>query len=189
MAFGIIVMGASQGGTQVLRQILSAIPRDFSLPITIVQHRGREIHDGLQLALQCNCSLPVREPEDKQPIRPGQVFLAPADYHVLVDGGRFALSTEAPVHYSRPSIDVLFETAADAFCSGVIGVILSGANRDGAQGVARIKALSGTVVVQDPATAESPVMPTAAIEATTVDKVLGPAEIGAFLTQLTQTRS
>lgn len=189
MAFRIVVMGASLGGTRVLGQILSAIPRDFPLPMAIVQHRGREMGNGLQLALQLNCSLPILESEDKQPIRPGQVFLAPADYHLLVDGDGFALSKEAPVHYARPSIDVLFETAADAFFSGVIGVILTGVSRDGAQGAARIKALGGTVLVQDPATAESPVMPAAAMEAARVDKVLDPAEIGAFLVQLTQTRN
>lgn len=189
MAYRIIVMGASLGGTQVLAQILSAIPPDFSPPIAIVQHRKRGMRDGLQLALQCNCSLPVLEPEDKQPICPGRVFLAPADYHLLVDGNGFALSVDAPVLHSRPSIEVLFETAADAFLGSVIGVVLTGASRDGAKGTARIKALGGTVVVQDPATAESPVMPAAAIEATRVDKVLSPGEIGAFLRQLTQTES
>jgi two-component system chemotaxis response regulator CheB len=189
VAFRIIVMGASLGGTQVLAQILSAIPRDFSFPVAIAQHRGRKIGDGLLPALQYNCSLPVLEPEDKQPIRAGQVFVAPADYHLLVDRNGFVLSKEAPEFHSRPSIDVLFETAADAFFSGVIGVILTGSSRDGARGTARIKALGGVVVVQDPATAENRVMPAAAIESANVDKVLGPGEIGAFLTQLTQTRS
>lgn len=188
MAYRIIVMGASLGGTQVLAQILSAIPRDFSLPIAIAQHRKRGMRDGLQLALQCNCSLPVLETEDKQTICPGRVFLAPADYHLLVDGDGFALSLEAPVLYARPSIDVLFETAADAFRSGVIGVILTGASRDGAQGAARIKALGGTLVAQDPATAESPIMPAAAIAAAGMDNVLSPEKIGAFLTELAQTR-
>lgn len=171
----------------MLEQILSAIPRDFPVPLAIVQHRGKSACDGLQSALQRNCILPVLEPEDKQPIRPSHVFLAPADYHLLVEGDRFALSTEAPVCHARPSSDVLFETAADAFLSDVIGIVLTGASQDGAQGAARIKALGGTVVVQDPATAESSVMPAAALEFTSVDKVLAPTEIGAFLLQLTLT--
>lgn len=187
MAFRIVVVGASLGGTRVLEQILSAIPRDFPVPLAIVQHRGKSACDGLQSALQRNCILPVLEPEDKQPIRPSHVFLAPADYHLLVEGDRFALSTEAPVCHARPSSDVLFETAADAFLSDVIGIVLTGASQDGAQGAARIKALGGTVVVQDPATAESSVMPAAALEFTRVDKVLAPTEIGAFLLQLTLT--
>lgn len=185
MAFRIVVVGASLGGAKVIGQILSAIPRDFPVPIAIVQHRGKGNYDGLQRGLQRNCILPVLEPEDKEPISPGHVFLAPADYHLLVEGDRFALSTEAPVLYARPSIDVLFETAADAFLGDVIGIVLTGASQDGARGAARIKALGGTVLVQDPATAESSVMPAAAIEFTSVNKVLAPVEIGTFLLQLT----
>lgn len=173
----------------MLAQILSAIPRDFSFPVAIAQHRGRKIGNGLLPALQHNCGLPVLEPEDKERIRPGQVFAAPADYHLLVDRNGFVVSKEAPELYSRPSIDVLFETAADAFFSGVIGVILTGSSRDGARCPARIKALGGVVIAQDPATAENRVTPAAAIESANVDKVPNPGEIGAFLTQLTQTRS
>ena len=114
----------------------------------------------------------------------GRVYLAPRDYHLLVERGHFALSTEAPVYFARPSIDVLFESAADAYGEGVVGVVLTGANGDGARGLARIKAAGGLAVVQEPATARAPEMPSAAIEAADVDRVLPLPEIAAFLNGL-----
>jgi two-component system, chemotaxis family, protein-glutamate methylesterase/glutaminase len=143
----------------------------------VVQHR-RGGNSVLAAILQTLSALRVVEVEDKTPIRPGCVYLAPADYHLLVEPGRFALSTEGPLAYTRPSIDVLFESAAWAYGPGVIGVILTGGNRDGAQGAARIKARSGRIIVQDPATAACPIMPAAVIAATTVDQVLPLPEIG-----------
>jgi two-component system chemotaxis response regulator CheB len=133
------------------------------------------------LALQEVTSLPVREVEDKERIVPGFIYVAPADYHLLIDVGTFALSTDAKVNKARPSIDMLFESAADAYLARVVAVILTGASVDGAAGAARIKAKGGTVVVQDPATAEAPVMPRAALEACLPDRVLTLDAIASYL--------
>ena len=145
MAFKLIVIGTSWGGLRALKVLLSGLPKQFSVPIAIVQHRHKDSDNTLTLFLRRHSALPVEEAEDKAAIVPGQVYLAPADYHLLVEGGDavtqpyFALSTEAPVLYARPSIDVLFESAADAYAEGVVGVILTGASQDGARGLAKIK--------------------------------------------------
>ena len=182
MAFELIVIGASLGGLQALETLLAGLPQAFPLPVVVVQHRHKDSSDLVAL-LQKYSLLPVSEVEDKQEIRPGRVYLAPADYHLLIEAGHFALSLEAPVEYARPSIDVLFESAAEAYTERVIGVILTGASQDGARGLAKIKASGGLTVVQSPATAEGPAMPTAAIAATQVDRVLPLSEIALFLTQ------
>jgi two-component system chemotaxis response regulator CheB len=128
--------------------------------------------------------MPVVEPEDKEPVEHGRVYLAPAGYHLLVDGGAFALSTDEPVAYARPSIDVLFESAADVYGERVIGVVLTGSNDDGARGLARIKERGGVAVVQEPATAERPEMPEAAIAAAQPEAVLPLDEIAPFVARL-----
>jgi two-component system chemotaxis response regulator CheB len=181
MSFEIAVIGASLGGLRALGQLLSGLPDNFPLPVAIVQHRVVESGGGLCAALQKHCRLIVKEAHDKEPIAPGRVYLAPSDYHLLVDRWRFALSTEAPVLHARPSIDVLFESAAYAYRERVVGVLLTGASHDGAQGLARIKERGGRTIVQDPSTAESSVMPLAAIAAARVDHILPPAAIAAFL--------
>ena len=130
MDYRLIVMGLSAGGLQALSVLLPALPANFSLPIAIVQHRSRDSH-ALATVLQEDSRLRVCEIEDKMPLDYAQVYLAPPDYHALVEDGYFALSTEAPVTYSRPSIDVFFESAADQLGPAVIGVVLTGANRDG----------------------------------------------------------
>ena len=136
-------------------------------------------------SLQEGTLLPLREVEDKDEILPGKVYLAPADYHLLVEVGYFGLSTDLPVSYARPSIDVLFESAADAYGERLVtGVILTGANQDGAIGAAAIKAQGGIVLVQQPTTAESAVMPAAAIAQTCVDSVLSLSELAAWLNGL-----
>lgn len=127
--------------------------------------------------------MPVEEPEDKDPIAEGRVYLAPRDYHLLIEKGNFALSTEAPVYFARPSIDVLFESAAEAYREKVVGIILTGANGDGARGLARIKAAGGLTLVQEPATAQAPEMPQAAIAAG-IDRILPLHEIAPFLNNL-----
>lgn len=172
MVASAVVVGTSLGGLSALQVLLSGLPRDFPLPIAIVQHRGKTGDEALLGLLAARSALPVSEPDDKEALEPGHVYLAPAGYHLLVEPGRLALSTEAPVNYSRPSIDVLFESTADAYGRGVVGVLLTGASQDGAAGCARIKERGGVVVVQDPAGAESGVMPAAAIAACHVDKVL-----------------
>lgn len=176
-----MVIGCSLGGFQALNVILSALPRDYPLPVAIVQHRGPDSSGMLAPALQEATELPVREAEDKEPIIPGCVYVAPSDYHLLIEAGHFALSTDAKVLSARPSIDMLFDSAADAYLERVVGVVLTGASRDGARGAARIKQKGGIVVVQDPATAESPVMPRAVIDTCPVDRILPVAGIASFL--------
>jgi two-component system, chemotaxis family, protein-glutamate methylesterase/glutaminase len=163
--FKIIVIGASLGGVAALKVILSELPGNFPVSIAIAQHRHRESEQELGKFLQRHTLMPVREVEDKDEILPGRIYLAPADYHLLIEPGYFSLSTDEPVSYARPSIDVLFESAADAYAEQVIGVVLTGANRDGAQGLAKIKRQGGVAIVQEPTTAESRTMPEAALAA------------------------
>lgn len=181
MEVAIVVIGASLGGLKALKALLGTLPKDFPLPLAIVQHRGKEADETLTRLLREVCALPVSEVRDKDRIVPGHLYVAPSDYHLLVERGWFALSTEAPVNYARPSIDVLFESAADTYGDGVIGVILTGSSEDGTKGAARIKARGGSVIVQDPATAEAPAMPSAAIAAAPVDRILPLSSIAAFL--------
>ncbi|MBD2211976.1 chemotaxis protein CheB [Nostoc linckia FACHB-104] len=178
MVFKIVVIGASLGGFTALKEILGNLPKNLKLPIVVAQHRHRESYSTLSEFLQKHTSLQVREVEDKDEISSGYVYLAPADYHLLVESGYFALSTDEPISYARPSIDVLFESAADIYGEQVIGVILTGANEDGVQGLKAIKSRLGIAIVQDPTTAECSVMPKAAINAVAVDWILSPKEIG-----------
>jgi two-component system, chemotaxis family, protein-glutamate methylesterase/glutaminase len=179
-----VVIGASHGGLSALQILLTDLSPEFPLPVVVVQHRKKDGDDGLCEYLGKRSRLPLIEPNDKEKVEPGHVYLAPRDYHLLIEKSIFALSTESPVAYARPSIDVLFESAADIYHERTIGVILTGANRDGAQGLAKIKSLGGLTVVQDPKSAESPVMPEAAIAATSVDKILPLAGIAPFLNEL-----
>ena len=179
-----MVIGASYGGLSALQILLSDLSPEFPLPIVIAQHRKKDGDDGLCEYLRKRSSLPLIEPDDKEKVEPGRVYLAPRDYHLLIEESIFALSTESPVAFARPSVDVLFESAADIYRDRIIGVILTGANRDGAKGLAKIKALGGMAVVQEPETAESRAMPEAAIAATEVDRILPLAEIAPFLNKL-----
>lgn len=180
-AFRLVVIGASQGGLRALEVILPGLPRRFPLALVIAQHRYPFSEDHLAAYLRQQSPLPVVEIEDKLAFTTEQVYLAPADYHVLVEQGHFALSTEAPVTHARPSIDVLFESAADAYGSQVVGLILTGASHDGAQGLAKIHADGGLALVQDPTTAESSTMPRAALAAVPAAKVLPLQGIAPFL--------
>lgn len=163
MAYSIVVVGTSWGGLNALRELVGNLPADFRVPTVLVQHRHRESNHLLSMFVQERTRLKVSEVEDKMPIEPGMLFIAPADYHLLIDQGVFGLSTDAPVRYSRPSIDVTFYSAADAYGSATIGVILTGANADGSRGLRRIFDRGGLAMVQEPKTAESPTMPAAAI--------------------------
>ncbi|HET6647835.1 MAG TPA: chemotaxis protein CheB [Pyrinomonadaceae bacterium] len=185
MAFDIVVVGASTGGLKALQIVLSGLPLDFSLPIVMVQHRGKDMETGLCEFLARSSRLPVTEPEDKEMILPGRAYLAPRDYHLLIEDGCFALSTDHPVGFARPSIDVLFESAADEYKARAIGVILTGANQDGARGLAAIKAHGGLTLVEDPSTAACRVMPDAAINMTRVDWILPLQEVAPSLSKLT----
>lgn len=179
-----MVIGTSWGGLAALRGLISALPRDFALPVALVQHRHRQSDHLLATLLQDHSLLPVCEVEDKAPIRPGSLYVAPADYHLLIESDHFALSTEEPVRYSRPSIDVTFTSAADSYGAGTVGVVLTGANADGARGLQRIVSRGGLAIVQSPETAESPAMPTAAIRSVPQATVLAIPQIGALLARL-----
>lgn len=178
----LVVIGTSLGGLTALPVILRALPRDFRSPVVIVQHRAILSDDaGLVSALQRGCLLDVREVEDKDPLTAGRVYLAPADYHLLVEDEHLTLSTEARVMHARPSIDVLFESAAESHGNRVIAVVLTGASRDGTVGAQKVKERGGVVLVQDPSTAECKVMPAAAIAGVKVDRVLTLAQIPQYL--------
>jgi two-component system, chemotaxis family, protein-glutamate methylesterase/glutaminase len=188
MKYQLIAMGVSAGGLTALSSILQTLPEDFPLPIVVVQHRAKE-SDALALVLQSSSRLRICEIEDKMSADPGKVYIAPPDYHVLMDRGHLALSVDEPVTYSRPSIDVLFESVADECGAAAIGVILTGANRDGAHGLRRIKDAGGYVIVQDPNTAEVPYMPRAALEQVPDAQVLTLSAIGPQLRRLAKATS
>lgn len=177
-----VVIGASAGALEALSAILPLLPADYPWAVLLVVHLPPDKDSVLASLLASKCRLPVREAEDKEWIQPGVIYCAPPDYHVLVERDkRLSLSTEEQVHFSRPSIDVLFTTAADAFSGNLIGVVLSGANCDGAEGLLAVHRSGGTAVVQCPATAASPQMPEAAITAVPEAKVMKLAEIARFL--------
>ena len=182
--YRIVVVGTSYGGVEALERMLPRLSPSLPVPVVVVQHRARDTDDGLCEFLGDHCPLPVVEPNDKDAVEAGRVYLAPRDYHLLVEDGRFALSVDAPVTYARPSIDVLFESAADAYGATAIGVVLTGSNRDGARGLARIRERGGFAVVQDPDEAESRAMPEAAVAAAKVERVQRLEEIAPLLNEL-----
>ncbi|CAM4470227.1 chemotaxis protein CheB [Corallococcus exiguus] len=173
-----IVIGASAGGVDVLTQILPALPTNFRPAVLVVLHLPRKLPSLLPEVFTARCTLPVHEATDKQPVQPGTIYFAPPNYHLLVDrdakGPLLALSMDAPVHFSRPAIDVLFESAAAVYGPRLGGVILTGANADGALGLQAVKRRGGVTLVQAPniAIARSPAMPQAAVAAGPVDFVL-----------------
>lgn len=186
MAYDVVVIGASLGGLTAVSVLLTSLPADFGLPVIIAQHRGAHMPEGdLAEIWQRVSALPVTDADDKMVIQPGRVYVAPADYHLLVETAhRFALSIDAPVLWARPSIDVLFESAAEAFGPGVIGVVLTGASADGSVGLKAIRDQGGCALVQDPATAECAVMPRAALTATSVNHVLALDPLGRLVVAL-----
>lgn len=177
----IIVIGTSLGGFQALRTILKGLPNDFLLPVVIVQHRDKNSKEPLSLYLQNYCNLEVIEVCDKDKILPGHVYIAPANYHLLIDKDFFSLSTEGPVCYSRPSIDVMFGSAAFIYRNKTVGVILTGANQDGTKGMREIKKYGGLTIAQDPKTAECSVMPESAILSGVIDEVIPLESMSSFL--------
>lgn len=185
MNYEAIVVGTSAGGLEALQRLLSPLPADFALPVMVVQHRLPTLNDFLTQTLNQACALTVKEADEKEPITPGMVYLAPANYHLLVERDKtFSISIDAKVNYSRPSIDVLFETASDAYVSKLIGIILTGANRDGTLGLKKIKTRGGLTMAQNPSTAEVEMMPRSAIEASVIDKILTLEGMSLFLTRL-----
>lgn len=181
----LVAIGASWGGLEAVRRIVGALPDGFPAPVVIAQHRAAESHRTAYTDLiGAVTRLHVCEPGDKDALVPGTVYLAPPDYHLLVDGDELGLSVDSPVSYARPSIDVLLESAADAFRERCVGVVLTGANADGARGLARVAQLGGVAIVQDPETAERDEMPRAALAAVPSARVLPLAEIPTNLVAL-----
>lgn len=176
------MIGASWGGLRAVGELLDGLPARLEVAFAVAQHRGVESRPGgLEELLQLHTPYRVLEAGDKDPIEAGTVYIAPPDYHLLVERGHFALSIDERVNYARPSIDVLFESASDAYRERLIGIVLTGANEDGAAGLALIKRRGGVAIVQDPREAEAPAMPAAALAATAADAVLPIAEIGPFV--------
>lgn len=181
---GIIAVGASLGGLAAIQVLLRALPAELGCPVALVQHRRADPDSHLAELLSRHSALPVCEPEDKTPIERNRVYLAPSDYHLLVDRDEFALSVDPPVHFARPSIDVLFESVADAYGAAAIAVVLTSSNEDGAKGALSIKRAGGKVLVQDPAQAESAVGPLAVLAKTKVDGVFRVERLGEALVGL-----
>jgi two-component system chemotaxis response regulator CheB len=180
-----VVIGTSAGGVDALLRILPGLPASLAVPILIVIHLPRERGSLLPQIFQPKCARPVREPEDKEAIVPGTVYFAPPDYHLLVDEGpQLALSSDPLVNFSRPSIDVLFESAADAFGARLAAVLLTGASQDGAAGLEAVDRAGGVTVVQDPADAQVPVMVESALRRTAATFVLPLAGIEQLLATL-----
>jgi two-component system chemotaxis response regulator CheB len=188
MPYELIAIGASWGGMQALGAVLEALPEDFHLPVVIAQHRGAGNDELLERILARSSKLEVVGANDKDPLTAGRVYVAPADYHLMVEQNHLALSTEAAVQFARPSVDVLFESVADAYGARAVGVLLTGVNEDGAAGLARIAAAGGLTVAQDPDTAEQGEMPAAAIALGAAKHVLQLEEIGPFLAGLRRAR-
>ena len=172
MSYSVVGIGTSWGGLAALTALLGGLPADFTIPVVVVQHRSADSERLLGQLLQDATDLRVCEIEDKDELTPGTVHLAPANYHVLIEEGYLSLTVEEPVRFSRPSIDVMLTSAADTYGSAVIGVVLTGANEDGARGLADIVKRGGRALVQDPKTAEIPIMPAAAIRAVPTAEVL-----------------
>ena len=184
VTYRLITIGCSWGGFSALQIILSQLPSHFPAPIVVAQHRLAQSPDGLATSLQSSTKLPIADVMDKEPLLGGAVYLAPSDYHTLIEGKTLALSTEEVVQFARPSIDVLFESAANAYREELIAVILTGANEDGAEGLKRVKELGGFTIVQDPATAVRREMPDAALSLVRPDRVMAVEEIGPLLLEL-----
>ncbi|MBD7940506.1 chemotaxis protein CheB [Brevundimonas guildfordensis] len=177
-----VVIGASAGGVQALLALLPSLPADFPWPVLVVLHVPADRSNVLAGLFEAKCSLEVKEAEDKETVRPGVVYFAPSDYHLLIEeNGDLALSSDEAINYSRPSIDVLFESAADAYGERLVGIILTGANNDGAAGLAAVAAAGGVALVQDPAAAYARTMPQAARQACNAALVLSLERIADYL--------
>jgi two-component system chemotaxis response regulator CheB len=180
-----VVIGASAGALGALSVLLPALPAEFSLPLIVVVHLPPDRQSMLAELLQQKCRIHVREAEDKEPVNRGFAYFAPRDYHLLIEADRnFALSSDAPVLFSRPSIDVLFESAADAYGSALIAIVLTGANADGAQGMSAVAAAGGITIVQNPKGAFAAAMPETALELTPSARVMTLEAIAAYLLEV-----
>ncbi|MBC8112212.1 MAG: chemotaxis protein CheB [Verrucomicrobia bacterium] len=180
-----VVIGGSAGSFQVINKILAALPKDFELPVILCLHRLKHVRHGFVEALNIKSTKEITEPEDKETIKKGQIYLAPANYHLLLElGNHFALSTDEMVNNSRPAIDLTMETAAYVYKNKLVGVLLSGANKDGAWGMKRIKDRGGLTVIQDPKECMIDTMPVAAQKLTQIDYTLSVEHLCEFFKEL-----
>jgi two-component system, chemotaxis family, protein-glutamate methylesterase/glutaminase len=184
VGYEIVVVGTSWGGLAALRTLVAGLPRNFGMAVALVQHRHKDSDHLLRQLLQEKSELQVFEVEDKMPLEHGRIYVAPPDYHTLVEPGHFSLSTEAPVRYSRPSIDVTFLSAADSYGHRAVGIVLTGANSDGSEGLKRISDRGGMAIVQDPSTAESSLMPSSAVRAVPRARVMSLDDVVKFVSML-----
>ena len=183
-----IVVGASAGGLYALSGILENLPADYPIPVMVVQHRVKDQKHLLEEVLQSKCKIQIKQADEKENIQSGFVYIAPPDYHLLIESDRtFSLSSDEQVRYSRPSIDVLFETAAIVFKETLVAIILTGANNDGSGGIVEVEKYGGLTIAQDPAEAQFPFMPKAAIETKAVEHIWKLSEIQNFLLKITST--
>jgi two-component system chemotaxis response regulator CheB len=183
--YAAMVIGGSSGAIDALVTLVPALPPTLRASVLVVLHMSRDPRSRLLEIFRPHCALPLQEAQDQDTIEPGTVYFSPPDYHLLVDQGpRAALSVDAPVNFSRPSIDVLFESAADLYGDRLVGILLSGANEDGARGMQAIHAAGGLVIVQDPASAAVSTMPRAALARVVAHHVLAPAGMGMLITDL-----
>ena len=185
MHYEAIVIGVSSGGLKAMKVMFSILPKDFNTPIIIVQHISSRSDNQWIKLLNDKCNLYLEEADEKEKIRNGKVYIAPPNYHLLIEKDKtFSLTIDERVNFARPSIDVLFESAAEAYKNKLIGVVLTGSNNDGTNGIKRIKELGGLTIVQDPETAESSYMPASAIAAVKPDYILSLEEITDLLIKL-----
>ena len=180
-----IVVGASAGGLYAISYIVEKLPQRYPLPIIVVQHRAKDQKDLLEEVLQSKSRIRIKQADEKESIESNIVYIAPPDYHLLIEKDEtFSLSSDVPVHFSRPSINVLFETAAKVFTNTLIGIILTGASSDGAAGIVAVKNHGGLTIAQDPVEAQFPFMPTASIETKEVQHIWILPEIQNFLLKI-----
>ena len=172
MSRRLVVIGASLGGLRALSRVLRGLPATLPASVAVVQHRHAHADGSLIDSLRRASVLPVSEPDDHDALRPGRVYVAPADYHLLVEGEHLALSVDEPVCFARPSIDVLFESAADSWGERVLAVMLTSSSEDGASGADVVRRLGGRVIVQDPESAEAPEGPRAVLARAGADEVI-----------------
>ena len=184
VGYDIVVVGTSWGGLAALRTLVAGLPDSFQMAVTLVQHRHKDSDHLLRTLLQERSTLRVFEVEDKMPLEHGHIYVAPPNYHTLIEPGYFSLSTDAPVRFSRPSIDVTFASAADSYAHRTVGIVLTGANEDGAEGLRRISDRGGMAIVQNPETAESRPMPEAARKAVPRARVMTLEGVAQFLAAL-----
>ncbi len=187
--YKVVVIGVSTGGLKALKEILSVLPSEFSLAVIVVMHRHKNTDTYLEQSLDNECKIHVKQADEKEEIKAGVVYVAPPNYHLLIeDDCTFSMSVEGAVNYARPSVDVVFESAAEVYGNALIGVIMTGANKDGSLGLKRIKEAGGLAIVQTPETSEAAEMPRAAIAAANPDYVVPLDEIGRLLRKLESER-